>query len=286
MKSELNDMLFCPECRQPLKNTEKELQCVHCHRVIPIQNGIPLFTPIPESIEPFSRIERGPNQGTPWRRANWRFLDSIVRKLPVDGLILDIGAGHGDFADIFTDKRYIALDVVPYIEVDVVCDLTQENPFNSGSFDVVVMMNVVEHIYRTRELFAAVSYLLKPEGIAVLTIPFLLKIHQPPFDFNRYTPYALQNLAVEHDLEVEQLEGFYDPIHYLNEGIGNLWMDTLPDHPKGKQVIAKFLLRVVQIFTNLLAMVIGKGFIADPFITRSPSPLGFQVIFRKRGLNR
>jgi SAM-dependent methyltransferase len=286
LKAELKDMLNCSVCHQALQETEKELRCPKCGRVIPLQNGIPLFTPVPETIEPFDRIERGPDQGTPWRRSNWRFLDATVKQLPTDALILDIGAGHGDFADIFTRRRYLALDVVPYAEVHITCDLTQENPFAPGAFDAVVLMNVVEHVYRTRELFVAVSNLLKPGGIAVLTIPFLLKIHQPPFDFNRYTPYALQNIAEDHGLVIEKMEGFYDPIHYLNEGIGNLWMDTLPAYSSGKRFTGKMLLKGIQVLANMLSKMIGKGFTTDPLQARSHSPLGFQVIFRKPGQKR
>ncbi len=40
---------------------------------------IPIFTPPPDDIVPSEKIARSPDIGTPWRQANWRFLQAQVR---------------------------------------------------------------------------------------------------------------------------------------------------------------------------------------------------------------
>jgi len=60
-----------------------------------------------------------------------------------------------------------------------------------------------------------------------LTVPFLLKVHQAPFDFSRYTPYYLDALARDAGLKVVTLNGYYDTLYLLNESLGNLWLYSI-----------------------------------------------------------
>jgi uncharacterized protein YbaR (Trm112 family) len=164
-KPELLERLACPQCgSHPLKVTGDQLRCLahgHCY---PLENGIPVFTSPPPGLVPSDKILRGPQMGTPWRQANWRFLATQVDRLAGEAVLLDVGAGRGDFADVLSQRRTVALDVYPYPEVDVVCDLTEANPFQAASFDGVVLMNVLEHVYDSHALLEALIRLLKPGG--------------------------------------------------------------------------------------------------------------------------
>jgi 2-polyprenyl-3-methyl-5-hydroxy-6-metoxy-1,4-benzoquinol methylase len=185
-------------------------------------NGIPLFTPVAGEIRPSEKLARGPDTGTPWRKANWRFLESQLAQLPAEAWVLDVGAGRGDFAALLDRFQTIALDIYPYPEIDLVCDLTVCNPFRPASFDAIVLMNVLEPVYDTHALLGRLSELLKPGGILITAIPFLVKLHQTPLDFVRYTHFALERFAPQHGLVCELLEGYYDPLFLLSEGTGNI----------------------------------------------------------------
>ena len=190
MNKEFSQLLVCPHCQKEFKSiSDNKLQCSGCGFEVGLLDGIPIFTDVPATIEPWEKVERGPEKGTAWRKSNWRFLNQEVKALPHEALILDVGAGHGDFADIFEGRSYFSLDIVPYAEVDLVCDLNLSIPFKAGTFDVVVLMNVLEHVYENRGLVKNIAKIIKPGGKLILTIPFLLKVHQAPFDFSRYTSH-------------------------------------------------------------------------------------------------
>ncbi len=284
MKQELLDILVCPQCgHAPLQVTpdEKHLKCGNCRFSIPIIEGKPLFTPAPETIEPWEKVERGPDKGTVWRRANWRFLESVVSYLPQDHLILDVGAGHGDFADIFSGRRYLSLDIVPYAEVNMVCDLNQVNPLKSASLDMIVLMNVLEHVFEAQKLLSVLAGALKPGGQMAVTVPFMLKVHQAPFDFARYTEHGLVELVNCAGLKIQSLQGYYDPLYILNESLGNLWQYSLPETTGLKRFAGKSLVFLIQKLINLLGKVIPRGRSAIPTRQSNPAPSGYFLILTK-----
>jgi SAM-dependent methyltransferase len=283
LKKELLDLMNCPKCHADLLEKDGQiLVCSKCGYTVKSVDGIPFFTDVPQTIEPWEKVERGPDKGTAWRKSNWKFLNQIVSALPQSAKILDVGAGHGDFADIFTGKTYFALDIVPYPEVDLVTDLAADNPFKDNCFDAVVLMNVLEHVYESRNLIRSITRILAPGGAVVITVPFLLKVHQAPFDFSRYTPFFIEKMAAEAGLTVESLQGYYDPQYLLNESLGNVWQYSIKSQPKIQQIMAKIMVALAQHMINDLGMVTRKGYIADTSSQSNPAPVGYLVVLRKK----
>jgi SAM-dependent methyltransferase len=283
LKKELLDLMECPKCHADLlEKGDQGLVCSKCGSTFKSLEGIPLFTGVPQTIQPWEKVERGPDKGTAWRKSNWKFLDSLVSKLPAEAKILDVGAGHGDFADIFTGRRYFSLDIVPYPEVDLVVDLGEVNPFKENAFDAVVLMNVLEHVYDSRGLMKSIARIVAPGGCVVITVPFLLKVHQAPFDFSRYTPYFIEKMAADSGLQVESLQGYYDPQYLLNESLGNVWQYSIDSQPKLQQFLAKVMVAVAQHTINDLGMLTRKGFTAPYASQPNPAPVGYLVVLRKK----
>lgn len=281
MKPSLSDFIVCSHCGDELLPKTDNLMCQGCGDLVPLQGSIPIFTPVQKDIQPSEKMVRGPDLGTPWRQANWRFLEKQIAHLEPDEVILDVGAGRGDFSDIFEGRKYLALDIYPYPEVDVVCDLTQVNPFRPDSFGAVVMMNVLEHVYDTNALISVLRKLLRPGGILIVAIPFLVKMHQVPVDFVRYTNFALERIGDHHGLITEQLEGFYDPIFLLDQGIGNLKWSVLPTIRGGRHYLGRSLLWGIQAASNSLKAVIGSGRPQSPNEARSLAPIGYHLVYRR-----
>lgn len=282
MKAVLLDVLACHHCRGLLQEKEQELICQVCGRSVPLQDGVPLFTPLPAELRPSAKLKRGPHIGTPWRQANWRFLSEQVNLLDPAAVILDVGAGRGDFADLFDRHTgYLALDIYPYPEVDIVCDLTQTKPFREASLDAILLMNVLEHVYDARALLESLGRMLKPGGVLVVAIPFLVKMHQVPVDFARYTHYSLQRFAADHGLEITRLEGFYDPVSVLAEGIGNLKNAVLPEVRGVRHYAGRLLACVLQATASGLQALLGSGRVSSPEGARSQAPTGYHLVYRK-----
>jgi 2-polyprenyl-3-methyl-5-hydroxy-6-metoxy-1,4-benzoquinol methylase len=99
--------------------------------------------------------------------------------------LLDLGCGNGSFTARLADVGYsvtgtehsesglvqarAAFPNVVFFSHDI------NQPFTKdlhGSFDVVVAVEVVEHLWFPRELFQRAKELLKPHGMLVITTPF------------------------------------------------------------------------------------------------------------------
>lgn len=282
MNQLLESLIVCPNCKQPFDVKEEALwRCSKDGFEVSMYQGKPVFTSMPKTAHVYEKIERGPEQGTPWRQANWKFLQEQVSGQDKEALILDVGSGHGDFAQIFTNRKYLAVDIVPYPEVDLACDLGEVVPFKEGTFDLLVLMNVLEHVYHFHKLLDSMFYLLKRGGSLVIAVPFMIKVHQAPFDFYRYTHYTLVDLAKEHGFEVTLLEGYYDPIFFVGEATRNVRFWVLPKLPHFSRWFARGVLMLIESLISLLKPFIDKGYVKSPDLAKNPAAIGYHLVLRK-----
>lgn len=110
----------------------------------------------------------------------------------IQGRVLNAGCG----------KRYInlgaqsfRLDVNPYfaVAIDVQADV-HFLPFANNTFDTVVSIAVLEHTRYAWEVAKEFFRVLKPNGKAVIAIPFMQPAHGVPQDFVRFTEQGIQAL--------------------------------------------------------------------------------------------
>ncbi len=145
---------------------------------------------------------------TDWRKLNYEFFKNFDYQ---GKKVLDLGAGKGHFRDLFKDSNYTSVDFYPYENIDIVADLTEPLPFKTESWDYIILSNVLEHISKPRELLKECHRILKKDGKLLITVPFFIKLHQQPYDFYRYTEYALRDLLSDfHDIEIKKLGNISD----------------------------------------------------------------------------
>lgn len=130
------------------------------------------------------------------------------------GSLADLGCGHVPFymiyKDYVTDVTCIdwpnTLHKNQYLDLEY--DLNKPLPLPDRQFDTIIISDVLEHIAEPHALWAEMARILKPGGKILLSVPFLYKIHEAPYDYFRYTEYALRNYAAKHNLNVVELESF------------------------------------------------------------------------------
>ena len=136
-------------------------------------------------------------------------------------------------------------------------------------------------------MLGTLAGLLKPGGCLIVAIPFMVKIHQAPVDFGRYTHFALRRLGEQHGLQIDLLEGYYDPVFFLGEGIGNLRNAVLPELPSAQRRLANLRLRGIQFLAiglqrSLESIGYNPGKTTDPAGIKSLAPTGYHIVYRKR----
>ena len=97
--------------------------------------------------------------------------------------ILDIGAGHGALSARLKTlgARVSACDVVPeqFEATGVDFRVVKSNgtlPFDDGSFDAAIAVEVLEHIDGHDRFFAEVARVLAPNGLVMFTTPNILSL--------------------------------------------------------------------------------------------------------------
>lgn len=97
--------------------------------------------------------------------------------------ILDIGAGHGAFTKKLFDMGYSvdACDLFPeafhFDQVECLkVDITQPFPYENESYDLVIAIEVTEHILDHEVFFSEINRILKPGGQLHLSTPNILSL--------------------------------------------------------------------------------------------------------------
>ena len=134
-------------------------------------------------------------------------LDSLMHRQlrRLKGRVLVVGAGFERYSDLIPmATEVVTTDITPIGNVKVLAD-AHFLPFGDNSFDGYVAMEVLEHLYSPKTASTEVLRVLKPGGIAILSVPFLFRVHGDPNDFRRYTKAGLLGLFENFiDLEITE----------------------------------------------------------------------------------
>lgn len=148
------------------------------------------------------------------------FLAGAFRQLGRKRLLLDLGCGNRPFRHMY--EKYadnsVGMDV-PYSLHDLgsiqVYASGTDLPFKSGSFDVVLCTEVMEHVAEPESFLKEIDRVLVPGGHLVMTVPFLVPVHEAPYDFYRYTIFGLKHLFGKTGLNIESTTTFAEMIGVL-----------------------------------------------------------------------
>jgi SAM-dependent methyltransferase len=72
--------------------------------------------------------------------------------------------------------------------------------------DIVFCEQVLEHVRDPVNAVANISRLLRPGGLAIISVPFLIRIHREPEDYWRFSAQGLRTLLEGAGLQVERVE--------------------------------------------------------------------------------
>jgi SAM-dependent methyltransferase len=129
----------------------------------------------------------------------------------IQGKVLDFGCGSKPYESLFTNATsYLGVDIAvsghnhANSKIDIFYD-GKTLPFADNEFDAVVCCEVLEHVFNLDKVLAEISRVLKPEGLALISVPFAWDEHEVPYDFARYTSYGLRHILKNHAYEVIEL---------------------------------------------------------------------------------
>lgn len=168
--------------------------------------------------------------------------------LPRGSRVLDAGAGESPYREFFSHCEYITQDWEnsPHAgahRADLrsdVCSL----PLPDASMDALLCTEVLEHVTDTAAALTEFYRVLAQGGHLFLSVPFVIELHEDPYDFNRLTSYGLKaavQAAGFTNVRVRPTSGWYTTLAQVvtNAGVSTIRVGS---RPRLRQRVAAVLL--------------------------------------------
>jgi SAM-dependent methyltransferase len=124
------------------------------------------------------------------------------------GKLLDFGCGSKPYEILFKDAaQYIGIDFEneghshANESIDIMYD-GKTIPFPDEHFDSVFCSEVFEHIFNIEEIIPEIQRVMKKGAKILITCPFVWNEHEVPFDYARYTQFALKHLLEKNGFKI------------------------------------------------------------------------------------
>lgn len=164
-------------------------------------------------------------------------MNEILKNLDVpDGIVVDLGGGGTpSYLEVMpVNGRYYQMDMRHELRPSFVGDLEKSLPLASNSIDSILLLNTLEHVYDYKGLLSEISRILRPNGKAIVYVPFMHGFHTYTgkdfyiSDYFRYSRDALNIIFSQagfNNYKIHPIGGlFYVIADLIGKGIPLRWM--------------------------------------------------------------
>lgn len=132
------------------------------------------------------------------------------------GKLIDIGCGEKPYKQMLSEyvDEHIGVDHYDCTHDQSNIDLfgnAYKIPMKDNSFDSAICTAVLEHLEEPEQAIKECFRVLKNDGFAIYSVPFIWHLHEEPRDFFRYSKYGLKHLFEKAGfvvIDIAPLSGF------------------------------------------------------------------------------
>jgi SAM-dependent methyltransferase len=195
------------------------------------------------------------------------------------GRLLDIGCGVKPYRDLLSSyvSEHIGLEQADGPHDTSGVDLfasAYEIPVDDGSFDSAICTSVLEHLEDPERALRECLRILRPDGVAIYSVPFIWHLHEEPRDFYRFSKHGLIYLFERSGFEVLELE----PLTGFWGTFGQLFVYYLYRFNKGP-------MRWLRIIDAVSIVIQSAAHLMDRIDKADQWTLMYMVVARRRGGN-
>jgi SAM-dependent methyltransferase len=119
--------------------------------------------------------------------------------------VLDYGAGVSPYRPLFPHAHYERADIADVAGVEYVLARDGSLSAPSGTFDLVLSTQVLEHVHNPALYLSECSRVLRSAGTLALSTHGLFEDHGCPYDFQRWTADGLRRDVLAAGLAVQEV---------------------------------------------------------------------------------
>ncbi len=166
-------------------------------------------------------------------REEW--LERSLKRISTGNRILDAGAGELQYKKFCSHLAYTSQDFGKYdgsgnavglqtdtwdnSKLDIISDIC-DIPVTGGSFDVIMCIEVFEHLPEPAKAVKEFSRILRPGGTLIITAPFCSLTHFAPYYFaNGYSRYWYEKILADNGFKVEEITPNGNYFEYLAQEV-------------------------------------------------------------------
>ena len=201
----------------------------------------------------------------PFYFARQGLVENIERfSLFVTGKTLDVGCGSKPYQKLFNVSEYIGLEIdSEHNRKNKKADYFYQGdnfPFTDEEFDSVISNQVLEHIFNTDIFFSEINRVLKPQGVLLITVPFVWDEHEQPDDYARYSSFGLKYLLEKHGFKILEYRKSMNDVRIIFQLINAyLYKKTVTSNQYINLITTILLMSSFNILGELLSRILPKN---------------------------
>ncbi len=204
--------------------------------------------------------------------------ESLLRTIKeyARGRFIDIGCGDMPYRGTIEPlvEQYDSIDVQQRgSQPTYTGDIQDMGMIGDALYDSAVCLSVLEHVPQPSRALEEINRIMKKDGVLILSVPFLARLHEVPNDYYRFTRYGLQFLLDEAGFDIEKLIPIGGVFSFLGHQISTALLCSVWHLPVVKQIAFEL---------NLWLCVKTCPAMDEWLGTSSVLPLGYLCVARKR----
>ena len=209
--------------------------------------------------------------------ALYLFTKSFMKAIDqfVSGRLIDVGCGHMVYRKELKRKAdaYESIDIEPRTDgVNYVGSVLDMHMIKDDQYDTAVCMAVLEHVPDPFKAVREIQRILKVDGILLVGVPHMSRLHELPNDYFRYTEFGLKTILEREGFEVVHMEKNGTLLSFLGHQLSTAVLCLFWGIPIIKHVV---------FFLNRILLVYPIAWFDQFFSKSSLMPLNYFCVAKK-----